>query len=84
MTLLHLGLQVILVCNLDGVDHGKVPEAAITTVEGKCLFVHLDVTDGGSWLEAVVEVVSWFGLDILVNNMIVRANSLRHQFPKFH
>jgi len=72
-----------LVCILDAVDHGKVPEVAITEVGGECLFVHLDVTDEGSWLEAVAEAVSRFGLDILANNIIVRAYSLGHQLPNF-
>ena len=50
-------------------EEGRQTEAAINEVGGECLFVHLDVTDEGSWQSAVAETVSRFGkLDILVNN----------------
>ena len=51
-------------------EEGRQTEAAIIEVGGECLFVHLDVTDEGSWVQAVAETVSpRFGrLDILVNN----------------
>jgi len=50
-------------------EEGRQTEAAINEVGGECLYVHLDVTDEGSWEKAVAETVSRFGkLDILVNN----------------
>ena len=61
------GAKVVLGDVLD--EEGRQTEAAINEVGGECLFVHLDVTDEGSWGQAVAETVSRFGkLDILVNN----------------
>ena len=61
------GAKVVVGDVLD--EEGRQTEAAINEVGGECLFVHLDVTDEGSWGQAVAETVSRFGkLDILVNN----------------
>ncbi len=61
------GAKVVIGDVLD--EEGRQTEAAINEVGGECLFVHLDVTDEGSWERAVAETVSRFGkLDILVNN----------------
>jgi len=61
------GAKVVIGDVLD--EEGCQTEAAINEVGGECLFVHLDVTDEGSWQQAVAETVSRFGkLDILVNN----------------
>ncbi len=61
------GAKVVIGDVLD--EEGRQTEAAINEVGGECLFVHLDVTDEGSWQQAVAETVSRFGkLDILVNN----------------
>ena len=51
-------------------EEGRQTEAAINEVGGECLFVHLDVTDEGSWQQAVAETVSRFGkLEFLVNTL---------------
>ena len=42
----------------EGAEDGRQTEAAINEVGGKCLFVHLDVTDEGSWAQAVKDRVS--------------------------
>ena len=48
---------------------GRQVEAEINELGGECLFVHLDVTDEQSWLDAVAAAVGRFDkLDILVNN----------------
>ena len=61
------GAKVVIGDVLD--EEGRQTEAAINEVGGECLYVHLDVTDEGSWEQAVRETVSRFGkLDILVNN----------------
>lgn len=61
------GAKVVIGDVLD--EEGRQTEAAINEVGGECLFVHLEVTDEGSWTQAVAETVSSFGkLDILVNN----------------
>ena len=61
------GAKVVIGDVLD--EEGRQTEAAINEAGGECLFVHLDVTDEGSWQQAVAETVSRFGrLDILVNN----------------
>ena len=61
------GAKVVIGDVLD--EDGRQTEAAINEVGGECLFVHLDVTDEASWVQAVAETVSRFGkLDILVNN----------------
>ena len=61
------GAKVVIGDVLD--EEGRQTEAAINEVGGECLYVHLDVTDEGSWEKAVAETVSRFGkLDILVNN----------------
>lgn len=50
-------------------EEGRQTEAAINELGGECLFVHLEVTDEGSWTQAIAETISRFGkLDILVNN----------------
>ena len=50
-------------------EDGRQTEAAINELGGECLFVHLEVTDEGSWTQAIAETISRFGkLDILVNN----------------
>ncbi len=61
------GAKVVIGDVLD--EDGRQTEAAINEFGGDCLFVHLDVTDEGSWVQAVAQTVSRFGkLDILVNN----------------
>ena len=61
------GAKVVIGDVLD--EEGRQTEAAINEVGGECLFLHLDVTDEGSWEQAVRATVSRFGkLDILVNN----------------
>jgi len=61
------GAKIVIGDLLD--EEGRQTEPAINEVGGECLFVHLDVTDEGSWQGAVAETVSRFGkLDILVNN----------------
>ena len=61
------GAKVVIGDVLD--EEGHQTEAAINEIGGECLFVHLDVTDEGSWQQAVAETVSRFGkLDIVVNN----------------
>lgn len=62
------GAKVVIADVLD--EEGRQTEATINEVGGECLFVHLDVTDEGSWVQAVAETISRFGkLDILVNNV---------------
>ena len=70
------GAKVVIGDVLD--NEGRQTEAAINESGGECLFVHLDVTDEGSWERAVAETVSRFGkLDILVNNAgILRSNKV--------
>ena len=61
------GAKVVIGDVLD--EDGRQTETAINEVGSECLFVHLEVTDEGSWVQAVAETVSRFGkLDILVNN----------------
>ena len=61
------GAKVVIGDVLD--EDGRQTEAAINELGGECFFVHLDVTDEGSWEQAVAETVSHFGkLEILVNN----------------
>jgi len=61
------GAKVVIGDVLD--EDGRQTEAAINELGGECLFVHLDVTDEGSWERAVAETILRFGkLDILVNN----------------
>ena len=63
----HEGAKVLIGDVSD--EEGRRTEADITEEGGDCVFVHLDVTDEGSWQRAVAEVVSRYGkLDILVNN----------------
>ena len=71
-----VGAKVVIGDVLD--NEGRQTEAAINGAGGECLFVHLDVTDEGSWGRAVAETVSGFGkLDILVNNAgILRSNKV--------
>ena len=50
-------------------EQGRNIEASINNSRGRSLFIKLDVTDEGSWSNAVEAAVSSFGkLDILVNN----------------
>lgn len=61
------GAKVVIGDVLD--EDGRQTEAAINELGGECLFVHLEVTDEGSWTQAIAETISRFGkLDILVNN----------------
>ncbi len=61
------GAKVVIGDVLD--EDGRQTEAAINELGGECLFVHLEVTDEGSWTRAIAETISRFGkLDILVNN----------------
>ena len=69
------GAKVVLGDVLD--EEGRQTEAAINEVGGECLFVHLDVTDEGSWGQAVAETVSRFGkLDILAGILQIKPISL--------
>ena len=50
-------------------EQGRNVESSINHSGGRALFINLDVTDEGSWNNAVAAAVSNFGkLDILVNN----------------
>jgi len=72
------GAKVVIGDVLD--EEGRQTEAAINEVGGECLFIHLDVTDEGDWVDAVAQTISRFGkLDILVNNAgIARINTVEN------
>jgi 3alpha(or 20beta)-hydroxysteroid dehydrogenase len=74
--LAEAGARVV-VADLQAVLGGKVAESLGGPQSGYHGFVHLDVTDEGSWENAVVAAASDFGgLDILVNNAGVEISSL--------
>ena len=61
------GARVVIGDILD--DLGMQVQAEINDTGGECLYVHLDVTSGSDWQNAVEAAVSRFGkLDVLVNN----------------
>lgn len=58
-------------------SRGKDVESEINQGGGKCIFIHLDVTNEASWQKSVADTIGEFGrIDILVNNAGVSAVGL--------